>query len=420
MKKIILLIALITFCNCNNDDESSEVNQPSLTDNIEIYEDNLIDNSLVLAIENGGNSAYILNKEGHRIYQWDFDTRLGNDLELLPDGSLIGMFKASGSTINFGGYGGTIKILNNNSGVEWQYTYASNNHIAHHDVEYLSNGNVLFIAWERINALTAQYNGVNVTDDIFPEVLIEIDPTLNQIVWEWHSFDHIVQDYSANSLNYGNINNNPNLIDINYNSSINGGDIMHANGLDYDEENDLIYLSINNYSEIWVIDHSTTTAEAATSFGGNFNKGGNLVYRFGNPETYNSLGNRLFYNNHFPNLIERDVPGKDNILVFVNKYNDLEQSAVFELNMPDIFNLLPNTDNEPNIIWEFTDTNLYSRIISGAVRLDNGNTLICEGDYGFWEITQDGLIAWKYNSLNTSIWRGYNYNAHEGAVLSLN
>ncbi|WCO02167.1 aryl-sulfate sulfotransferase [Psychroserpens ponticola] len=416
MKKIVLFVFIFSFISCNNDDDSETINQLHLSENIEVYEENLIENSLVLAIENGGNTSYLLNKQGQRLHQWDFDTNLGNDLELLPDGNLIGMFKVFGPDISFGGSGGTIKILNSNSGVEWQYTYASNNYIAHHDVELLPNGNVLFIAWERVYGLVAQTNGVNVADDIFPETLVEVNPTTNQIVWKWNSFDHIIQDFDANDLNFGSINENPQRIDINYNSSANGGDIMHANGIDYDETNDIIYLSVNNYSEIWVIDHSTTTIEAASNTGGNYNKGGDLVYRFGNPEAYNSIGNRLFYNNHFPNLIEKDVPGKDNMLVFVNKDNNLEQSAVYELELPVPFNLLPNTNNEPNIVWEFTDPTMYSRIISGAVRLKNGNTLICDGAYGFWEITQDGVIAWKYNSQNTNMWRGYNYYQDDNAL----
>ncbi|OUR92651.1 hypothetical protein A9Q87_06310 [Flavobacteriales bacterium 34_180_T64] len=417
MKKFALLIVFITLYNCNNDDDNSTPTL-NLTPNIEVYNEGLIDNSLVLAIENAGNTSYLIDKTGVRIYEWNFDTRLGNDLELLPDGKLLGMFKVNAPEINFGGAGGTVKILNSDSSVDWQYTYATNDYIAHHDVEILPNGNVLFIAWERISSSTAQQNGINVDSDIFPEALIEIDPTTNQIVWEWHSFDHIVQDFDLNALNYGNINDNPTRIDINYNSSIEGGDLMHGNGIDYDEAKDVIYFSINFYSEIWVIDHSTTTAEASSSLGGNYNNGGDLIYRFGNPETYDNIGNRLFYNNHFPNLIEKDVPGKDNMLVFVNKDNNIEQSAVYELSLPATFNLEANTDNEPNIVWQFTDEDMYSRIISGAVRLPNGNTLICEGDYGFWEITSNGDIAWKYNSQGVSLWRCYNYE--NSAISSLN
>jgi hypothetical protein len=418
MKNKLFFVFILGLLSCSND-ESESVIQTPLTDNVEVYKENLLENSLVLAIENGSNTSYLINKQGERLYQWDFDTNLGNDLEILPDGKLIGMFKVANPEINFGGFGGTVKILNSNSGVDWQYTYASDNYIAHHDVELLPNGNILFIAWERVDSLTAQSNGVNVTNDIFPETLIEINPSTNQIVWKWNSFDHIVQDFSSNDSNFGSIANNPQLIDINYNSNAGGGDIMHANGIDYDEEKDVIYLSVNFYSEIWVIDHSTTTIESATNSGGNYNKGGDLLYRFGNPEVYDNIGNRLFYNNHFPNLIEKDVPGKDNMLVFVNKNFGMEQSAVYELDLPNTFNLLPNTNNEPNIVWEFTDPSMYSRIISGAVRLKNGNTLICDGGYGFWEITQDGVIAWKYNSQNKKMWRCYSYFLNDTEIINI-
>jgi len=421
MKKATFLLLFLSIFCCKNDDDGTIDNEGiNLSPNVEVYQEGLIDHSLVLAVENGGNTSYLLNKEGHRIYEWNFDTRLGNDLEILPDGRLLGMFKVFEPEIDFGGGGGTIKILSPNSGVEWQYTYHTENYIAHHDVEMLPNGNVLFISWERVNALTAQENGATVVNDIFPESLIEIDPSINQIVWRWNSFDHIIQDVDASKPNFGNLNENPQQININYNSDINNGDIMHANGIDYDATNDVIYLSVNFYSEIWVIDHSTTTEEAASNSGGNFNKGGDLLYRFGNPETYNSLGERLFYNNHFPNLIENEVPGKDNMLVFVNKDNGLEQSAVYELDLPETFSLSSNTNNEPQIVWQFTDPDMYSRIISGAVRLSNGNTLICDGAYGFWEITENGEIAWKYNSQNVKLWRGYTYKRDDTAILNLN
>ena len=49
---------------------------------------------------------------------------------------------------------------------------------------------------------------------------------------------------------------------------------------------DQIVLSNHNLSEIWIIDHSTTTLEAASHSGGNSGKGGDLLYRWGNPQAY--------------------------------------------------------------------------------------------------------------------------------------
>ncbi len=411
---MIMTLRIYFFCfllvlSCSDDD--SRNSDVTLSDNIEVYQPDLMDENLALVVENGSNKSYIINKEGERLQEWNFDTLLGNDLEILPDGRLIGMFKSAEADIHFGGFGGVIKILNNDSSLDWQYSYTSENFIAHHDVELLPSGNVLFLAWERVTHETAQNNGVVSPGDIFQETLIEIDPSTNQIVWKWNSLDHIVQNANPLAPNYGVVSNNPQLININYNSSVDGGNIMHANGLDYDEEKDIIYVTVNFYSEIWVLDHSTTTQEASSHTGGNYNKGGDLIYRFGNPETYENVGERKFYNVHFPNLIENDVPGKGNMLVYVNRYNNTEQSIVYELDIPENFDLQAGINNEPAIIWEFTDPTMYSRIISGAVRLPNGNTLICEGDYGLWEITQLGEVVWKYNSQNTNVWRSYTYES---------
>ena len=418
--KIFFLLFVFTLLlyNCSSDDEKPiELN---LTDNVEVYNSNLVEDSYVMAISNGGTEAFLLDKQGNKRFTWEFEDNLGNDLELLPNGKLIGIFKSENPTITYGGYGGKIGILNSDGSVFWEYEYSSTSYIAHHDVEILSNGNVLFLVWERVSAIQAQAAGVDTNVDIFPEALVEVNPSTNEIVWEWHSWDHIIQDFNSSASTFGNINANPQLININYDIAFTNGDLMHANGIDVDEQRNVIFISVNKYSEIWVIDHSTTTQQASSNNGGNYNKGGDLLYRFGNPSTYDNIGERLFYSNHFPNYIENNAPGAGNILVYVNNGADIEQSSVYELEIPENFNLQPNVNNEPNVVWSFTDESLFFGRLSGAVRLDNGNTLICEGDYGFWEITPNGEIAWKYSKSEINpYWRGYNYNKNSQAINAL-
>lgn len=419
---IFLLCVVLLFSNCKNDDDSmtqQEEQEVILTDNIEVYNGDKVENSLVLAVENGGTTSYLVNKSGDKVKEWNFSDNLGNDLEIMPNGQLLGMFKDSSPSINFGGFGGIIKIINPDGTIDWEYTYSTEDYIAHHDAEMLPNGNVLFLAWEKVGMLDAQQQGIDTTVDIYPETLIEVNPTTNQIVWKWDSYDHKIQDQHPNLPNFGSVNGNPNLLDLNY-FMIANGDIMHANGIDYDEDKDIIYMTVNNYSEIWVIDHSTTTLEASSDSGGNYNKGGNLLYRFGNPEVYkNTFGQRVFYKNHFPNLLEDGVPGEGNVLVFVNGSNTT-QSTVYELQMPDTFNLIPDTNNEPLLVWSYTHPDMFYGRICGADRLQNGNTLICEGDYGFWEITPSKEIAWKYTGLdNEQFWRCYGYNYNDPEIVSL-
>ncbi|WP_299227016.1 aryl-sulfate sulfotransferase [uncultured Psychroserpens sp.] len=425
MKLLIRLLVCfamtLIYYSCNNDDDTNtqEEQDVELTINVEVYEETLIDDGYILAVENGATTSYLLDRTGQKVKEWNFDDNLGNDLQLLPDGKLLGLFKSQNPDLSFGGFGGLLKIINADGTTDWEYVYATSNHIAHHDVEMLPNGNVLFIAWERIGAFDLFAEGVATNIDIFPEALLEINPQTNQIVWEWHSFDHIIQDQFPAANNYGVISEHPELIDINYNLAENG-DIMHANGIDYDPVNDIIFLSVNYYHEIWVIDHSTNTSEAASHSGGNYNKGGDLLYRFGNPEVYhNTEGERLFYNNHFPNLLEGDQPGAGNVLVYMNG-NNINQSTVYELQMPANYELIPNVNTEPSVVWSFTDEDLFFGRISGADRLTNGNTIISEGDYGIWEVTPSGNVAWKYNGLGPKFWRCYGYDQEDQEIIDLN
>lgn len=427
--KFYSIILILGLYNCNNEARDAPFIPPvvELTENIEVYNPDLISNDYILAVENSSTTSYLLNKEGNKIYTWNFSDTSGNDIELLPDGSIIGLFKDNNPTIDFGGFGGTAKIIDNNNNTIWEYTVSNNNSIAHHDVEILPNGNVLMIIWERVLNQIAIENGVDFENDIFVEKIIEINRASNTIVWEWNSWNHIIQDKFENLPNYGNINNNPNKININYSvenppggNFFASGDIMHANGLDYDENNDLIYLSVNYYDEVWVIDHSTTTNEAASSEGGNFNKGGDLVYRFGNPNTYNSLGDKIFDKQHFPNLLENGVVGEGNILIYANGVSN-QQSYIYELQMPTSLQLLSNSNNEPDIVWSFTDEDLFANKLCGAVRLSNGNTLITESDYGLWEVTNEGEVVWKYKKDEAAsfIWRSYHYEPDSDAISNL-
>jgi len=357
-----------------------------------------------------------MDKTGQKLKEWTFDDRLGNDMEILPNGKILGIFKGATPSITFGGFGGVAKIINMDGSVDWEYTLNSDDFILHHDVEMLPNGNVLLLVWERIDQATQDAQGSLTGGNIYPEKIMEVNPTTNAVVWEWRSWEHIIQDHNPALPNYGVVSQNPQKININYNQEENG-DIMHANGFDYDEAKDVIYLSVNFFSEVWVIDHSTTTAEAATSTGGNYGKGGDLLYRFGNPLAYdNTAGEVRSDHNHFPNLLENGVPGEGNMLVFVNGLNS-GASKVLELQMPTTFSLTPDADNEPTIVWSFEHPEFFASKLSGAVRLPNGNTLICEGDFGFWEVTPEKDIAWRYNGGDgAGFWRCYDYERNDPII----
>ncbi|MFK7750317.1 MAG: aryl-sulfate sulfotransferase [Kordia sp.] len=429
--KYIALAIIFAFASCADDDSviiTPEAENPNpnpvpvnLAPEVEVYEADKIHNNLTLAIHAGKNFSTILDKTGQVVHEFTFDNVLGNDLEILPNGKLLGIFKDTSTEIQFGGSAGIVRILDFNGNVEWEYILNNADFVLHHDVEMLPNGNVLLLVWERILEADAALQGSVNPGNIYPEKLIEIDPATDTIVWEWRSFEHIIQDDDASLPNYGIVSQNPNKFNVNYNPA-NNGDFMHANGFDYDENKDVIYLSVNFFSEVWVIDHSTTTAEAATETGGNYGKGGDILYRFGNPRAYdNMMGEVRSDRNHYPNLLENGVPGDGNMLVYVNGFAE-GVSTVYELEMPATFSLTPDTDNEPTVVWSYTNTDMFSAKVSGAERLSNGNTLICEGDFGFWEVTPEKEVVWRYNGgVGSFFWRAYDYEVDDPnlAILGL-
>lgn len=124
-------------------------------------------------------------------------------------------------------------------------------------------------------------------DVLTSEIILEINPKTNKIEWQWALWDHIIQDYDALKPNYGNVSQNTGKIDINY-DYVRDGSWFHINAIDYNEDLDQILISCPTFNEIWILDHSTTTAQAKTSTGGFSGVGGDLMYRWGNPATYKS------------------------------------------------------------------------------------------------------------------------------------
>src|SRR2546428_12721347 len=55
--------------------------------------------------------------------------------------------------------------------------------------------------------------------EVRPDSLVEIKPTgktTGEVVWEWHLWDHLIQDFDKTKMNYGNVAQHPELVNINY------------------------------------------------------------------------------------------------------------------------------------------------------------------------------------------------------------
>src|SRR5262249_15972541 len=100
-----------------------------------------------------------------------------------------------------------------------------------------------------------------------------------------------------------------------------------------------ILLTVRAFSEFWIIDHSTTSAEAKGHTGGRSKRGGDLLYRWGNPQAYRAgTGqDQQLFAPHAASWIPRDCPGAGHVLVFNNGVGrpGAEYSSVDEIVLPD-------------------------------------------------------------------------------------
>lgn len=370
----------------------------------------------------------LMDNYGNIVHTWDTGYHPGLSVYLLADGELLHTANAGNTSFVAGGAGGIVQLLDWDGNVTWQYQYSDTTHLQHHDLAMMPNGDILMIAWEYKSASEAVAAGRDpslLSDGaLWPDSVIEVKPSGSSggtIVWQWHVWDHLIQDYDPSKANYGVVADHPELINLNY--ALNGGaDWTHINAIDYDADRDQILLSVHNFSEIWVIDHSTTTAEAAGHSGGNSGKGGDLLYRWGNPQVYDAgtSADQQLFEQHDAHWIASGLPGAGDILIFNNgtgrpggNYSSIDE-IVAPLNSDGSYTLSTGSAYGPAApVWSYTaptPTDLYASNLSSAQRLPNGNTLICNGpDSSFLEVDSSGNNVWNYDVGAGSIFRVERY-----------
>jgi hypothetical protein len=302
-------------------------------------------------------------------------------------------------------------------------------------------GTILFIAYEYKNkseCIAAGRHPAHVgKDGMWSDFVVEIAPQKPagaEVLWEWHAWDHVIQDVDKDAANYGNVAEHPELIDMNWDLrrappsdaqvadmkalgyiSANAkaedlhADWLHTNAIDYNADLDQIVMSSPHMSEIYVIDHSTTSDEAASHAGGNSGHGGDLLYRYGNPKNYGggAPADQKLFGQHNVHWLAKGLPGAGHLIVYNNGAGRPEGdfSTVLEFIPPKkgdhdyVLEAFAPTGPD-QMVWSYQAPNpkdFFSSFISGAQRLSNGNTLICEGARGrVFEVTADGKMVWDF------------------------
>jgi hypothetical protein len=303
--------------------------------------------------ESGRGHIYLIDMNGEVVHEWTTRTAQQSHCRLLPDGNLFYPTRDRSKIEEAG-----LRELDPESNVVWHYHCRID-----HDYQVLQTGNLLLHT---------------LTDCMVPELgvglkrnpyILEITRT-KKLVWQWRGDEHLSElkallptqgwDFFQERI-HGRFafdwahNNTCQVIPPNASAekeAAGGGTVRFRPGN--------IVFSYRSVDIIGVIDRES----------------GRIVWAWGPGELDGQ---------HKPHVLPNG-----NILVYDNgtlrKY-----SRVIELN--------PLTEE---IEWEYTAEpreSFFSAYISGAQRLPNGNTLICEGGRcHLFEVTPEKAVVWDYTS----------------------
>ena len=300
-----------------------------------------------------GQESRLIDMEGRICHTWRSSQGIGYSY-LLPNGNLLLRTGPAAEETSFlerpemellprGGrtVAGAILELDWDSNVVWEYRYP----LLHHDFERLPNGNTLVLTWELIpEEISQRVKGGHDDDEsggMLGDVVREITPA-GDVVYEWTSWDHL--DFDEDRICF-----------------LEGREEWtHQNALNVTHDGDLL-VSFRQTDTIGIVDKAS----------------GEFTWKWGR-------GN--ISHQHHPTML-----ANGNVLLFDNgpHKRGVTHSRVIEVN--------PSTNE---VAWQYRGDppiSFYSYHISGAERLPNGNTLICEGAPGrIFEVTPVGEIAWEY------------------------
>jgi hypothetical protein len=362
----------------------------------------------------GNTNTYLIDMSGSVYHTWTSSVQTGYSCYLLANHHLLRSGSYSGNVLQGAAMTGMVQDYDWNGNLTWQYIYSTANYCSHHDIHPMPNGNVLMISYEVKTAAEVTQAGGAQSIVMWPDKIIEVQPsgsTGGTIVWEWHIWDHLVQENNSSKSNYGVVANHPELLNINYQQT---KDWMHTNGIDYNPVLDQIVISSHNMNEIYVIDHSTTTAQAATHSGGNSGKGGDILYRWGNPAAYNqgTASNKIFNVVHDAHWIPNGYPWANRLVAFNNKGATGSHSCVDMIYPPYngyTYTYSGGAFTPSSYLWRHTCLG-DAQDQSSSQKLPNGNLFVCISSNGYlYEIDSNQVLKWS-KTVGGTVCKAYRYS----------
>jgi hypothetical protein len=367
-----------------------------------VFKDPSASDAYTLFSPDQNNKVYLINSCGEKVKQWTFTDLPAATCYLLPNGNLLRAGQDS------------LQIHDWNDNLVWSYDKAGNGLSQNHDIEPLPNGNILCIVNDVYSKASMVSKGKNPSlsaANVKLNAIVEIQPSGlhgGTIVWQWKFMDHFIQDYDAGKPNYGVVANHPELIDINFdNGELN--DWTHCNAVDYNAALDQVMLTSRHLSEIYIIDHSTTMAEAAGHTGGLYNHGGDPIWRWGNPQVYRqgTAADQKLFKQHDSKWVEPGYLDDGKISVFNNGGDGTYTFSSVHLLTPVLSSNSYSMTNgkylPQNFDWSWNGSVLGTVMNEGkkcgVISLPNGNVVISQASNGVVsEIDKSGIFLWNYKN----------------------
>jgi hypothetical protein len=365
------------------------------------------DGYTLYSVQNSSTTS-LIDTNSNVYHTWTHSTsdKTGYSSYLMPGGILWRSVANAGNQISGGGITGRVQKVAYDGTLLWDFTYSSSTYCLHHDICPLPNGNVLLISYDVRTAAEATQAGCSQSISIRSEKIMEVQPTgatTGTVVWEWKLWDHLVQNVNAAKDNYAtSVLDHPELLNINYSTT---NDWVHMNGIDYNPVLDQIVFSSHNLNQWFVIDHSTTTAQAATHTGGNAGKGGDFLYRYGNPGSYGATGTTMLNVTHDAHWIPEGSTNPGRLVGFNNKGISNSQSSIDQIDVPRVdynYSYTAGTAYSPTTYTTRTACNGVSTNMGSSEQYPNGNQLICMATQGsMYEINAAGTVLWTKTASGT-------------------
>ncbi|MFT7614879.1 MAG: hypothetical protein ACI9J3_003866 [Parvicellaceae bacterium] len=367
-------------------------------------------NGFALYNELGSNTSYLIDKDGNIAHNWSCAESGNYAVKLTDNGNIVRGASYSGNILTGAAIGGLIQELDASANVVWEYIYSDASHCSHHDFCLMPNGNVILTAWEVKTGSEMDASGSTASDESWPTHFVELQPDgagSANIIWEWHMWDHLIQDHDSTKANYGVVADNPQLMDINAvpkfsNDGFFGYDWFHVNGINYNESLDQLVFTSRMGSEFYIIDHSTTSAEAATNSGGNSGMGGDLLYRWGNPANYGAPGTQMIPAAvHDPQWVKPGRPYAGYIQFFNNEGVNSNSSSVDLILAPEsgnTYSWTPGTSYAPTTFTKRHNAVAFSSGQSASDRMSNGNVFVAVSGEYMYEVDSNDNMVWQYNA----------------------